>query len=119
MFPSGAWEGFWEQAGHGRQPMRPFELHFRPDGSVEGWGVDMVGEFVFRGQVNPATGRVQLTKQYLGAHQVQYDGRPDGEGCILGTWTIDMSGFRDTGAFALKPALSRPTGDEPIHEIGG
>ena len=60
-----------------------------------------------------------MTKQYLGAHQVQYDGRPDGEGCIVGTWTIDMFGFQDAGAFALKPTLQRPTGDEPIHEIRG
>jgi hypothetical protein len=117
MFPSGVWEGFWEQKGMGRQPMEEFELHFRPDGTIDGSGVDVVGEFTFSGQANPVTGRLRMTKQYLGAHQVQYDGRPDGEGCIVGQWTIEMYGFHDTGAFALKPAIARPTGDEPIHEL--
>jgi hypothetical protein len=119
MFPSGVWEGFWEQDGYGRQPMEQFELHFRPDGTVRGHGRDMVGRFTFAGQFDPGSGRVEMVKQYHGAHQVHYDGRPDGEGCILGTWTIDLPGFHDRGAFALKPALPKPTGDEPIRRIGG
>ncbi len=119
MFPSGVWEGFWEQRVIGRHAMEQFELHFRPEGTIEGWGVDIVGEFTFSGQANPATGQVRMVKQYIGAHQVHYLGRLDGEGCILGTWTIDTPGFHDSGAFALKPALKKPTGDEPILEIGG
>ena len=120
MFPSGVWEGFWEQGNLGKQPMTQFELHFRPDGTISGHGRDMVGRFTFAGDFDPVTGRVEMVKQYLGAHQVQYDGRPDGEGCILGTWTISQFGYQsDTGSFALKPALKRPTGDEPIQEIRG
>ena len=42
MFPSGVWEGFWEQAGMGRQPMKQFELHFRPDGTIHGHGLLIV-----------------------------------------------------------------------------
>lgn len=119
MFPSGVWEGFWEQEGHGKQPMTQFELHFRPDGTIHGHGRDIVGRFTFAGDFDTRTGKVEMVKQYLGAHQVHYLGRPDGEGCILGTWTIDMPHFHDTGAFALKPALKKPTGNEPIHEIRG
>jgi hypothetical protein len=119
MFPSGVWEGFWEQDGYGKQPMSQFELHFRPDGVVDGSGVDIVGEFTFSGIANPATGRIRMTKQYRRAHQVQYDGRPDGEGCVVGTWAIVPPWGHDTGGFMLRPALSKPTGDEPIHQIGG
>lgn len=119
MFPSGVWEGFWEQEGEGKQPMTQFELHFRPNGCISGHGRDIVGRFTFTGDYDPHTGRIEMVKQYLGAHQVHYAGRPDGEGCILGTWTIDTPWFKDQGAFALKPALPKPTGNEPIFEIGG
>lgn len=118
MFPSGIWEGFWEQDGVGRQPMTQFELHFRPDGTIRGHGRDIVGRFTFAGDYDAATGRVEMVKQYLGAHQVHYLGRPDGEGCVLGTWTIDTPWFKDCGGFGLRPALTKPTGDEPIQEIG-
>ena len=117
MFPSGPWEGFWEQEECGRQPMEQFELHFSPDGQVHGSGSDIVGLFHFTGQVELSTGRIQLIKQYLGAHQVFYAGQSDGEGCILGMWTIREPWFYDTGPFALKPVLRRPTGDEPIEDI--
>jgi hypothetical protein len=55
-----------------------------------------------------------MVKQYLGKHQVAYDGKPDGEGSILGTWVIIGAG---TGPFRLHPDIPRPTGNEPIHEI--
>jgi hypothetical protein len=119
MFPSGVWEGFWEQKGLGKQPMAQFELHFRLDGTISGHGRDLVGRFTFAGDFDPLGGRVELVKQYLGGHQVRYTGRPDGEGCILGTWTLGIDGYDDTGSFALKPTLARPTGDEPIRRIGG
>ncbi len=122
MYPSGTWRGFWEQRLFGRQEMSAFELHFRPNGEARGQGLDMVGPFTFAGSVFPVTGHVTLVKQYLGKHSVKYVGQPDGEGCILGTWTIDFrsggTGFRDTGSFLMKPDLPPPTGDEPIVRMG-
>lgn len=113
MFPSGVWRGFWVQDRFGRQEMEAFELHFR-DGEVTGHGRDVVGRFVFHGEYDERTGHVRMTKQYLGKHQVFYDGRPDGEGSILGKWTISPEW---SGPFRLHPDVPRPTGDEPIYEI--
>lgn len=117
MYPSGKWEGFWVQEYYGRQPMREFELRFA-DGNVTGGGVDMVGRFTFSGAYDVTTGRVLLVKQYVGKHAVQYAGDPDGEGCIAGTWVIEMRGVRLTGSFLLRPVLRKPTGEEPIQDIG-
>lgn len=114
MYPSGTWIGFWDQTWTGRQPMEEFELHFRPDGTVTGGGIDLVGRFTFSGEWDATTGRVDLTKQYLKKHRVRYTGAPDGEGSITGTWTIDGV---DRGPFGLSPHLPTPTGDEPIREI--
>ena len=113
MFPSGVWLGFWEQELFGRQPMEAFYLYFR-DGEVTGHGRDVVGRFTFHGEYDERTGRVTMVKQYLGLHQVHYDGHPDGEGCILGTWTI---GTAYKGPFLIRPSVPRPRGDEPIQEI--
>jgi len=118
MYPSGVWAGYWEQDGFGRQEMAEFELHFRPDGLIRGHGRDIAGRFTFAGEFSTTSGQVTLTKQYLGKHKVEYVGRPDGEGCILGTWVMIFGGIEfDRGAFVLRPILRRPTGDEPISEI--
>ncbi|MFO0850807.1 MAG: hypothetical protein U0871_19965 [Gemmataceae bacterium] len=120
MYPSGRWRGFWEQKGFGKQPMEAFELHF-DDGRVTGGGVDVIGRFTFSGRYGLRTGEIRLVKQYVGKHRVEYDGHPDGEGCIGGTWTIRQSlmgqEFMTSGPFLLTPDLPRPTGDEPIYEI--
>ena len=113
MYPSGVWRGFWEQPEYGRQPMDAFELHFA-DGEVRGHGRDVVGRFTLHGEYDPGTGQIHFVKQYLGRHQVVYRGSPDGEGSILGRWSIDSNW---SGPFVLSPLLSRPTGDEPILEI--
>ena len=122
MYPSGTWRGFWDQRAFGRQEMSAFELHFQPNGQARGQGIDMVGPFTFAGSAYPVTGLVTLVKQYLGKHTVKYVGQPDGEGCILGAWTIDYRAhgatYHDTGAFLMKPDLPPPTGDEPIVRLG-
>lgn len=111
MYPSGPWKGFWHQDGIGRHEMEQFELHFAPDGTVRGQGTDMVGVFTFQGHYEPANGTILMTKQYLGKHAVEYAGRPDGEGKIVGEWNI-----RDAwrGPFSLHPVVG---GDLPIEEI--
>lgn len=114
MYPSGRWDGFWVQAHLGRQPMTPFSLHFT-NGRITGEGRDVVGRFTFEGSYDSRTGAVRMLKQYVGKHWVLYEGEPDGEGSIQGTWSI---GEDYTGAFLLRPRLAKPTGDEPIQEIG-
>ena len=113
VYPSGKWEGFWQQEVWGRQPMTAFTLHFG-GGRITGEGRDVIGPFTYAGEYDEATGRVRMVKQYLGHHQVLYDGQSDGEGCIAGTWSI---GEFWTGPFLLRPVVRRPRGDEPIHEI--
>ena len=114
MYPSGRWDGFWVQSVLGRQPMTAFTLRFA-DGRVSGEGRDVVGRFAFTGAYDETTGAVRMVKQYLGEHRVLYEGQPDGEGSILGTWSI---GPHCTGSFLLRPVVQKPTGDEPIQEFG-
>jgi|SRR6516225_4402744 hypothetical protein len=140
MYPSGIWRGFWEQSRHGRQPMHDFYLNFRHN-RIDGHGQDIIGRFVFRGECDLNTGRIHMVKQYIGKHQVLYVGGPDGEGSIVGTWSIptsfepldpdasdpalaralrdiaDTLSFLSSGPFLLQPALDRATGEEPIFEI--
>jgi hypothetical protein len=113
VYPSGRWEGFWQQVGWGRQPMREFTLNFA-NGKITGKGRDVVGRFVYAGEYDEQTGRVVMIKEYR-THQVLYVGQPDGEGCIQGTWTIEGC---DTGPFLLRPVVRKPSGEEPIQEIG-
>ena len=120
MYLSGVWRGFWEQEYLGKQPMEGFELHFA-HGEVRGHGLDVVGRFTITGTYHPRTGSIEFIKQYLGKHQVHYLGRPDGEGSILGTWTILNKFGREEmvskGPFMLRADLPKPRGDEPIQEI--
>ena len=123
MFPSGVWRGFWEQQECGRQPMEAFELHFR-GGLATGHGRDVVGRFTFHGEYDEKTGRVTLVKQYLGRHQVVYDGRPDGEGSILGQVddqrVVRRAGVRDDGTVRAKPgppAADRGRADHRDQEV--
>lgn len=113
MYPSGRWEGFWEYRDGVRGPMSTLTLRFG-GGAVGGEGVDMVAPFTFDGEYDEATGEVRMVKRYVGRHRVLYVGRPDGEGCIQGTWTI---GPLCSGSFRLRPVLPRPAPDEPIAEI--
>lgn len=113
MYPSGRWDGFWVQSYLGRQAMSAFVLRFAA-GRVTGRGHDRVGPFTFEGEYHETTGAVRMVKQYTGKHQVLYVGQPDGEGSIAGTWHLTG----DSGSFLLRPVLARPTGDEPIQEIG-
>lgn len=112
MYPSGEWKGFWDQAIFGRQEMRGLVLRFA-GGAVEGEGRDVIGPFTFCGRYD-GQGHVTLVKQYLGRHEVLYQGRYDGEGTIFGQWSIDELW---TGKFALSPVRTRPATDAPIEPL--
>jgi hypothetical protein len=93
--------------------MEELILHFDA-GTVEGSGRDVVGRFTFTGTFDSA-GRVRMIKQYIGRHQVLYEGTYDGEGTIIGQWSI---GPFNCGPFALAPVRTRVDFSEPITELG-
>jgi hypothetical protein len=112
MYPSGAWRGYWEQQGWGRQSMDPLILHFH-DGAISGEGRDVIGAFSFHGSYDDR-GNVTLTKQYVGRHSVLYQGSYDGEGTIFGRWSIAPYW---SGPFALSPVTGQELAEEPIYEL--
>jgi hypothetical protein len=111
MYPSGAWRGYWEQEVWGRQPMGPLLLRFH-DGVIDGEGRDIIGRFTFEGEYDEQ-GRIRLVKQYVGRHQVFYQGVYDGEGTIFGDWHIPPCW---SGSFALSPVIGQSLADAPIEE---
>jgi hypothetical protein len=113
MYPSGAWRGYWEAVGWGRQLMDNLVLRFAAE-TVSGEGTDVLSPFTFHGSCD-AHGNVTLVKQYRGRHRhtVQYVGRYDGEGTIFGRWHIGAS----SGPFALSPARNQAAADMPILTI--
>lgn len=97
-FPSGPWVGFWIQRAHGKQKMR-LSFYFA-GGKVTGSGADMIGRFSFDGAYDLKTGACVMTKQYLNAHRVRYEGVNEGDGMWLwGLWHIAP----DRGGFHLWP----------------
>jgi hypothetical protein len=112
MYPSGAWRGYWQQVGWGRQPMHDLRLRFVA-GTVQGTGHDCIGAFTFHGSYDEQ-GTVLLVKQYVGRHCVHYNGRYDGEGTIFGRWNIGASW---SGPFALSPTDLQADADAPILTI--
>lgn len=83
-FPSGEWEGHYLEGGR-KGPMR-FQLDFA-DGKITGSGGDDIGPFSWKGTYDVKTMVVKMTKQYLGRHQVVYEGMADTNG-IYGSWSI-------------------------------
>ncbi len=94
-------DGWWQQRGLGRQPMRNLALTF-DDKQIHGRGVDIVAPFTLAGKIRE-DGAVELVKQYRNRHSVLYVGQYDGEGLLYGQWDID--GFR--GQWSIK--LLRPS----------
>jgi hypothetical protein len=113
MYFSGPWQGYWEQGRYGRQPMLELKLSFAK-GVIRGSGKDIVGRFTFLGSYNQTTGTVVMTKQYRGAHAVEYRGQYDGEGTIFGRWSI---GPNLSGPFALAPRCGTVDPDVPIQDL--
>jgi hypothetical protein len=112
MYPSGTWRGYWDQNIWGRQPMGPLVLRFQ-DGRIEGEGRDIIGPFTFEGEYDE-DGSIRMVKQYLGLHQVLYQGTYDGEGTIFGQWRIPPF---NSGSFALSPMRGKPAADAPIEDL--
>ncbi len=108
-FPSGPWTGFFQQSwkAPGRFPTH-LGLRFQ-NGRLEGEGHDLVGPYTVRGTYDPADGRCEWTKQYLGKHSVSYLGYNEGNG-IWGVWEIRLlfGLYHDRGVFHLWPEGRSP-----------
>ena len=97
-FPSGEWVGFFLQPGlTGRQGMELY-LTFR-EGTMQGEGRDIVGEFLIKGNYEKDSGKCWWSKRYIGRHDVAYQGYNEGRG-IWGLWEIHST-FK--GGFHIWP----------------
>ena len=106
--------GWWEQAGYGRQAMEQLELNFE-DGSLNGTGTDIVGDFMLRGRISGPS--IRLLKHYIGQHEIEYDGTYDGEGVYYGRWNY---GGCMGGKWLIRVSASQrsqPNSDADILEI--
>ena len=74
-------EGWWEQAGYGRQSMEQLRINFE-GGNIRGSGTDIIGLFALTGTIEEAN--VAIVKQYLGQHSLDYLGTYDGEATLHG-----------------------------------
>lgn len=112
MYPSGVWRGYWDQVVFGRQLMNDLNIHF-DQGKVTGHGKDIVGQFTLSGSYDHL-GKVQMIKQYVDRHQVEYSGEYDGEGTIFGTWIISNIW---KGKFAISYQNRTSTENAPIRDL--
>src|SRR5262249_36329150 len=77
---------------------------------VGGGGVDMVGDFIMKGDVRGDEGLVE--KSYVGRHAVLYHGKLDEKGGIVGRWRVEGDGG---GHFLWVP----PGGGDPWPPAAG
>jgi hypothetical protein len=91
--------------------MGPLVLRFE-NGRIDGEGRDVIGPFTFEGEYDDG-GAIRMVKQYLGRHQVFYQGTYDGEGTIFGQWSIPPLW---SGSFALSPVTGNRT-NETIEDL--
>jgi hypothetical protein len=79
-------------------------------GKISGSGDDNIGAFLISGSYNDVGLECQWIKQYIGQHQVWYEGGADHHG-IWGTWSL----FCGSGGFHIWP-LQSGVGDEDSME---
>ncbi len=97
-FPTGEWTGFYIEAHNPRRGWMHLYLQFA-DQQIRGEGTDYVGPWHVTGTYDSDTGICQWLKQYIGQHQVQYQGQA-GDNGIQGEWEI---GGWFTGPFHIWP----------------
>ena len=88
--PSGEWNGFYIENYRAGKGWMHLYLTFE-DGQIHGEGTDYVGPWVAKGSYDLDSGRCNWVKEYVGRHDVQYEGTISDKG-ILGEWTIFSSG---------------------------
>ncbi|CAK9236131.1 unnamed protein product [Sphagnum troendelagicum] len=116
------WNGYWID-GSQRGDMTA-ELFIADGHKIYGGGSDEVGVFTWTGECHGS--QVHMIKQYIGQHQVLYNGKIKGA-TMDGTWTIHEGRWHDfsEGAFHLerrcpKPVVTKGTRPEVgMVQIGG
>jgi hypothetical protein len=122
-FPSGAWNGFFLQPSRPGRNWMELRLRFF-NGKMDGHGRDFVGKFNLNGKYDLETGKCSWSKQYLGQHDVAYQGYNEGKG-IWGVWEIARVTRDGRGGFYIWPhGMADPTGstlhaeeDRPVPEL--
>lgn len=79
-------QGWWEQAGIGRQQMEGLMMQIKGN-RISGSGYDMVGTFTFEGTITEDND-VLMTKDYLGKHSLSYKGEFNGSDKMWGVWDM-------------------------------
>lgn len=113
-FPSGPWVGYFLQPGSVNQFRMRLALTFQ-NGKMTGDGLDTVGPFLISGRYGVEDGKCSWTKQYIGQHQVFYQGYNEGQG-IWGTWDIPKvwtGGFHIWPEGMADPSQKRKSQSEP------
>lgn len=90
------WSGYWKQGSH--RGVMTLELFFGANHRIAGGGSDEVGLFTITGEHGGT--KVNFAKQYIGEHQVQYEGQIRNN-TVRGNWTM-RSLFLRTGSFHLE-----------------
>ena len=99
-FPSGKWAGFFIQDYPPKGRHQTEMVLTFTDGKISGEGRDFVGEYVMDGTDEVDSGKCFWVKQYVGRHQIHYQGFNEGKG-IWGTWEIQGHGL--SGGFHIWP----------------
>ena len=108
-FPSGDWEGFYNDP-RGSRPRGEMAMTLDfSNGSISGDGSDPIGADTWTGTYDTKAETCQLKKTYVGAHSVWYTGYADKNG-IWGKWTIKKS---RSGEFHIWPK-KRGTGQNDV-----
>ena len=86
---TGEWKGYYEQFSNAHAMVLSFT--FDAAGTISGEGTDTIGQYTITGKVEPDSS-FQFTKQYAGAHSVEYKGTVQyayGElPAMSGKWTL-------------------------------
>ena len=114
--PSGEWVGYYMYQGLAKKCPMHLTLHFDHN-KISGAGIDGPGQFVIIGTYDETDSPVKFTKQYIGKHAVEYEGRFQ-EDEIVGGWSLTQGERILTGEMRLWPlpdALYRD--DESLQSI--
>jgi len=79
QFPSSPWIGFYTYTARDGRHRMDLALEFA-NGRITGEGNDDIGPFVIGGRFDAATRECHWTKNYVGGHEVFYDGFREGRG---------------------------------------
>ncbi|CAC5424568.1 unnamed protein product [Mytilus coruscus] len=94
---NGHWSGFYNQ--HNRQHQFELDIAFLEE-KVTGEGIDKIGKFTITGTLDVSSRSIEFSKQYTGAHSVEYSGHLSLDGCKMdGQYNVGGSSDKFTMTF--------------------